>query len=43
MGFFTDITPEQIQQGWEANYQTAVYTAHVGLRSSAYEPENLGI
>jgi hypothetical protein len=33
MGFFTEITPEQIQQGWEANYQTAVYTAHVSLRS----------
>ena len=39
MGFFTDITPEQIQQGWEANYQTAVYTAHVCLRLPAYQLE----
>ena len=43
MGFFTDITPEQIQQGWEANYQTAVYTAHVGLRSRASELECLAV
>ena len=43
MGFFTDITPEQIQQGWEANYQTAVYTAHVGLHLPALKLEWLTV
>jgi len=29
LGYFTDLTPELLKKGWETNYLTALWTAHV--------------